>query len=223
MLAHPSPFLQSPISSHHRAYKKYWQFITHVTFQTELGLGSRLRIRESDFLVDVSVSPRKIPLHFTGMQCFIFHFSTEHFFKFQNLMCIRWSPLWSSGQSSWLQIQRSTFDSRRYQIFWEVVGLERSPLCLVSTTEKLLERKSSGFGVESREYGRRVPPRWLLDSRVSAKVGSNFADNRLSFCRQLYRELRPRSFCCQVTGCASCVMDDGTSKPLTAIDSVQLC
>jgi hypothetical protein len=26
-------------------------------------------------------------------------------------------PLWSSGQSSWLQIQRSGFDSRRYQIF----------------------------------------------------------------------------------------------------------
>jgi hypothetical protein len=34
-------------------------------------------------------------------------------------------PLWSSGQSSWLQIQRSGFHSRRYQIFPEVVGLER--------------------------------------------------------------------------------------------------
>jgi hypothetical protein len=29
------------------------------------------------------------------------------------------------GQSSWLQIQRSRFDSRRYQILWEVVFLER--------------------------------------------------------------------------------------------------
>jgi hypothetical protein len=28
-------------------------------------------------------------------------------------------PLWSSGQSSWLQIQRSGFDSRCYQIFSE--------------------------------------------------------------------------------------------------------
>jgi hypothetical protein len=28
-------------------------------------------------------------------------------------------PLWYSGQSSWLQIQRSGFDSRRYQIFSE--------------------------------------------------------------------------------------------------------
>jgi hypothetical protein len=33
------------------------------------------------------------------------------------------------------------FDSRRYQIFWEVVGLERRPLSLVRITEQLLERK----------------------------------------------------------------------------------
>jgi hypothetical protein len=32
-------------------------------------------------------------------------------------------------------------DSRRYQIFWEVVGLERSPLSLVRMIEELLERK----------------------------------------------------------------------------------
>jgi hypothetical protein len=47
----------------------------------------------------------------------------------------RGPPLWSSGQSSWLQIQRSGFDSQRCQIFWEVVGLERGPLNLVSTIE----------------------------------------------------------------------------------------
>jgi hypothetical protein len=35
------------------------------------------------------------------------------------------------------------------------VGLERGPLSLVSTTEELLERKSSGCGLESRDYGRR--------------------------------------------------------------------
>jgi hypothetical protein len=33
------------------------------------------------------------------------------------------------------------FDSRRYQIFSEAVGLERGPLSLVSTTEELLEEK----------------------------------------------------------------------------------
>jgi hypothetical protein len=68
-------------------------------------------------------------------------------------------PLRSSGQCSWLQIQRFGFDSRHYQIFREVVGLERGPLSLVSTTEELLERKISGFGLESLEYGRRNPSR----------------------------------------------------------------
>jgi hypothetical protein len=32
------------------------------------------------------------------------------------------------------------FDSRRYQTFWEVVGLERGPLSLVSITKDLLGR-----------------------------------------------------------------------------------
>jgi hypothetical protein len=35
------------------------------------------------------------------------------------------------------------------------VGLERGPLSLVSIIEELLERKSSGSGLENREYGRR--------------------------------------------------------------------
>jgi hypothetical protein len=48
-------------------------------------------------------------------------------------------PLWSSGQNSWLQIQRSGFDSRRYEIFWEVVGLQRGQITFVSITEELTE------------------------------------------------------------------------------------
>jgi hypothetical protein len=32
------------------------------------------------------------------------------------------------------------------------VGLERGPLRLVSTIEELIEKKSSGSGLESREY-----------------------------------------------------------------------
>jgi hypothetical protein len=35
------------------------------------------------------------------------------------------------------------------------VGLERGPLILVSTIEELLERKTSGSGLENRDYGRR--------------------------------------------------------------------
>jgi hypothetical protein len=63
------------------------------------------------------------------------------------IMALHRPPLWSSGQSSWLQIRRTGFDSRHYQIFWggkkkgkQVVGLERGPLSLVSTTEELLNR-----------------------------------------------------------------------------------
>jgi hypothetical protein len=40
------------------------------------------------------------------------------------------------------------------QIFREVAGLERGPLSLVIITEELLGRKSSGSGLESREYRR---------------------------------------------------------------------
>jgi hypothetical protein len=43
--------------------------------------------------------------------------------------------------------------------FSEIVGLKRGPLGLVTTNEELLERKSSGSGLESREYGRRDPSR----------------------------------------------------------------
>jgi hypothetical protein len=74
-------------------------------------------------------------------------------------MCFR-PLLWSSGQSFWLQIQRSGFYSRRYQIFREVVGLERGLLSLMSTSEELLDRKSSGSGLENRGYRRRDPSLW---------------------------------------------------------------
>jgi hypothetical protein len=40
------------------------------------------------------------------------------------------------------------------------VGLERGPFSLVSTSEGLIERKSSGSGLESREYGHWGSSRW---------------------------------------------------------------
>jgi hypothetical protein len=52
------------------------------------------------------------------------------------------------------------FDSRRCQIFWEVVGLERGSLSLVRITEALLGRNSSGSGLENRIECRRNPLRW---------------------------------------------------------------
>jgi hypothetical protein len=77
----------------------------------------------------------------------------------------------------------SGFDSRCCQIFWEVVGRERGPLGLVSTTEELLKCKSSGSG--SRKPRLRPWGSVALTTRhpLSAKVGTNFADMRRSLGR----------------------------------------
>jgi hypothetical protein len=42
------------------------------------------------------------------------------------------------------------FDSRRHQIFWEVVDLKRGPLSLLRIMQELLEWKSKGSGLENR-------------------------------------------------------------------------
>jgi hypothetical protein len=67
-------------------------------------------------------------------------------------------------------MQRPGLDSRRYQFFLEVVGLERGPLNLVSTIEELLERKSSGSDLENRDYGRRNPSRWPRGTLYQQKL-----------------------------------------------------
>jgi hypothetical protein len=65
------------------------------------------------------------------------------------------------------------FDSRRYHIFSEVVGLERGPLSLVRITEELLEWKSSGFDLENREYGPGDPLRWPRNTLYPQKSALN--------------------------------------------------
>jgi hypothetical protein len=61
-------------------------------------------------------------------------------------------------------------DSWRYQIFWEVVGLERGPLSLVRIIKELLEWKSSGFGLENREYCHGDPLRWTRHTLYPQKL-----------------------------------------------------
>jgi hypothetical protein len=83
-------------------------------------------------------------IEIASLQCV--HFSTvlRFFYTINLISCPRLRkrpPVWFIGRSSWLQIQRSEFNSRSYQIFWEIVGLERSPPRLVSTTEELFGEK----------------------------------------------------------------------------------
>jgi hypothetical protein len=63
-------------------------------------------------------------------------------------------------------------------------------LSLVSATEELLGRNSSGSGLEIREYGLgiRHADHVAPSIRKKKKVGTNFADKRRSL------GLRPRSF-----------------------------
>jgi hypothetical protein len=50
------------------------------------------------------------------------------------------------------------------------VGLERGPLGLLSTIEELLGRKSSGSGLEGREYGHRDLLCWPRDTLYPEKL-----------------------------------------------------
>jgi hypothetical protein len=54
---------------------------------------------------------------------------------------------------------------------WQRIRLERGPLSLVSTTEELLGRNSSGSGLEIREYSRRDLSRWLRGTFYPQKSG----------------------------------------------------
>jgi hypothetical protein len=109
---------------------------------------------ESAFVLKLDIVERIIERAFTTVKYDL----TIYRFRYWPVGQVERPSLWS--KSSWLQIQRSGFDSRCYQIFWEEVALERSPLSLVSTIDELLERESSDSGLKIREYGCRDPSRW---------------------------------------------------------------
>jgi hypothetical protein len=104
----------------------------------------------------------------------------------RSCICLRiyvtsWPPLWSSGQSSWLQIRKLGFDSRHHQ--------KKSSGSGTGSTQPREYNwgatwyKNSGSCLENREYSRRDPSRWPRGTLYPQKVGYHFADKRQSLGR----------------------------------------
>jgi hypothetical protein len=77
------------------------------------------------------------------------------------------------------------------------VGLEWGPFSLLSTTEELLGRKSSGSSLENSKYFRKGSVSLTTHHLVSTNVSTSFADNWRSlgwYCSLL--DFRLRSFKC---------------------------
>jgi hypothetical protein len=72
---------------------------------------------------------------------------------------------------------------RQINTISESVYIQRGPLRLVSTTEELLERISSGFVLESREYGRRDSLRCSRDTPYPQKLALTSQEKRRSLGR----------------------------------------
>jgi hypothetical protein len=86
---------------------------------------------------------------------------------------VEWMMDHLCGLMVWVPGYRSRgpgIDSQHYHIFWEVVGLERGPLSLVSTNEELLGRNSSGSGLTIREYGCGNPLCWPYNTFYPQKT-----------------------------------------------------
>jgi hypothetical protein len=84
--------------------------------------------------------------HACSSESYVYQTFRAYCFEIEGLqrtltLSVRWMqslpPVWSSGYWS----RGPGFDSRPYQIFWQVAGLERGPLSLVRIIEELLERK----------------------------------------------------------------------------------
>jgi hypothetical protein len=88
--------------------------------------------------------------------------------------------IWSSGQSSWLQIQSSRV---RFPALPDFLRSSGSGKGSSQPGEYNSERKSSGSSLRTEITAVEDPPRWLRDTLLSAKVGTNFADKQRSLGR----------------------------------------
>jgi hypothetical protein len=131
VMVHWLPLTVSATHLEHIGFRSVRPNILNVVFP-DLPLSLQINARSESYI-------NSLPLHFTPFRVHALHLHLD-------------DRLWGllvrvPDYRSW----GPRFDSQRYQIFWEVMRLERDPLNLMSTTEELLGRKSSGSCLESRE------------------------------------------------------------------------
>ena len=96
----------------------------------------------------------------------------------------KWPPLWSGGQSFWLQIQRSRVRFPVLPDFLSISGSGTGSTQPRDVNWGATWIKSSGSGLEKEiKNGRGDPLRWPCDTPLSAKVGTDFADRWRPLCR----------------------------------------
>jgi hypothetical protein len=95
----------------------------------------------------------------------------------------RLQPLWSTGHSSWLQIQRSRVRFPALPDFLSSSGSETGSTQPRDVNWGATWIKSSGSRSRKDINGRGDPLRWPRETPLSANVGTNFADRRRPLCR----------------------------------------
>jgi hypothetical protein len=95
-------------------------------------------------------------------------------------------PLWSSGQSSWLQIQRSRVRFPALQDFLSSSGSGMGSLSPMSTTEELFGRNNCSSSLETRKYSH--------NTLYPQKSGTNFANKWWSLSRLFYSSTKATEF-----------------------------
>jgi hypothetical protein len=97
----------------------------------------------------------------------ITHTHTHKVLDFVKREGMRRPPLWLVVRVPGYRSRGSGFDSQRYQIFWEVVGLERGPFRI---TEELRERTASVPVYKTEINGRGDSLRWPRDTLYQLKL-----------------------------------------------------
>ena len=94
-----------------------------------------------------------------------------------------WPPLWSSGQSFWLQIQRSRVRFPALPDFLSSSGSGKGSTQPREVNWATWIKKVAAPDQKTEINGRGDSLRWPRDTPISAKVGTNFADRRRPLCR----------------------------------------